>query len=207
LPSSIPYAALLTYSPRGTSKVSIDSKTVCYAIKRGDEAMVRRAVTRLAEKWEEADMAGFFGSDVTLVPAPRSSLLLADALWPADVICKEMVRQGLARCVEPLLRRVTAVPKASTARPGERPDVEKHLATLEAESRLTGGRITVVDDVVTQGRMLYAASERVQEAAPTATVAAFALVRTMGYVPDVEKILDPCVGTLTYSWGDVRREP
>jgi predicted amidophosphoribosyltransferase len=154
-------------------------------------------------------MADFFGDDVVLVPVPRSSPLVAGALWPADVICREMVRQGLARSVEPALRRVNAVPKSAFSRVGERPNVDKHLETMQAQARLLAGdRITVVDDVVTKGRTLYAGCVLVQEAAPTANVLAFGLIRTMGLIPEVEQIVDPCTGTLTYnSWGDVDREP
>lgn len=151
-------------------------------------------------------MEEFFGNDVVLVPAPRSAPLVADALWPADVICREIVRRRLARVVAPALRRIEAVPKASYSR--VRPDLDRHLGTMRVRaSLLRGERITVVDDVVTQGRMLYASCLLVQEAAPTATVQAFGLVRTMGFVDDIEQIVDPCIGTLTYAWGDVQREP
>lgn len=169
---------------------------------------MQRVVERLVQTWRGAGMDRFFGDDVILVPAPRSSPLVPGALWPAAVIAQEMRRQGLARSVEPLLRRVTAVPKSSTARPGERLSVQRHLETLAAEPTLTGASITVMDDVITRGRMLYAAASRVQEAAPDAIVRTFAMVRTMSYMSDVERIVDPAVGELTSDgWGDVDRIP
>jgi predicted amidophosphoribosyltransferase len=120
-----------------------------------------------------------------------------------------MLQQGLAGAIEPILQRVRAVPKAHFSRQGERPDVAKHRGSMEVDARiLAGTRITLVDDVITQGRTLYAGSTLVQEALPTKTVRAFGVIRTMGLIPDVERILDPCVGTLTpNTWGGVDRWP
>jgi len=38
-------------------------------------------------------------------------------------------------------------------------------------------------------------------------IGAFALVRTMGLVPDIAKLLDPCSGAITWTGADARREP
>src|SRR5438034_10774147 len=76
LPSSVPFASLLVYSPRGTSKVSKDSRTVCYDIKQGRPETVTRAVARLAEVWQAEGMQDYFGPEVILVPAPRSAPLV-----------------------------------------------------------------------------------------------------------------------------------
>ena len=205
---SIPFAAVLKYSPNGKSEVSKKSQQACFAIKNCREATVRSAVERLAASWQGAGMADFFGDDVVLVPMPRSSLLVDGALWPAMVLCREIVRQGLARSVEPALRRVTAVPKAHYGKAADRPDVAKHLETMEATPWLMdGARITVVDDVVTKGAQLYAGYVMIQEAMPDAEVRTFAMVRAMGF-EEVEKIVDPVTGTITrYASGKVWREP
>jgi len=208
LPSSVPYAALLTYSPRGNTDVSQRSRIVCSGVKGGKAAFLTTAVTRLGEKWQAAGMADFFGPDVVLVPAPRSSPLVAGALWPAELLCQEIVRQGLAGRMEPALRRIKAVPKSAFAKWGERPTVALHLETMEATAWLPEDRhITVVDDVITKGRTLYAGCVLLQEAISGADVRAFGLVRTMGLVPDVAEILDPVVGILKSAWGDVVRIP
>jgi adenine/guanine phosphoribosyltransferase-like PRPP-binding protein len=68
-------------------------------------------------------------------------------------------------------------------------------------------RVTVVDDVITKGRTLYAGCVLIKEALPEADVRAFAVIRTMGLVPDIVKILDPVEGTLKAAWDDVVRVP
>ena len=189
LPSSVPFASLLVYSPRGTSKVSKDSRTVCYDIKQGRPDTVTRAVTRLAEVWEAKGMKDFFGPNVILVPAPKSAPLVQSALWPAHVICREIVKQGLAKAIQPALKRVTRVTKSAGAK--ERPDIHKHMETMKATPWLSDGgapRVTIVDDVITKGATLYAGCVLIREAMPEADVRLFALVRTMSQ-GDVAEIL------------------
>lgn len=180
------------------------------AIKNGRAATVRSAVIRLGESILVGAFEDFFGDydDVVVVPMPRSAPLVANALWPAEVICKEIVQQGLAKAVEPILRRVSAVPKSAFAAPGQRPDVQKHLDSMEASVSLVhGSRVILVDDVVTKGVTLYAGCALVQEKMPGADVRAFGLIRTLGLQPDIERIVDPVVGILRYGWGDVQRAP
>lgn len=207
LPSSIPFASLLVYSPRGESEVSKDSRTVCYSLKQGKPAYITQAVTRLAQVWQAEDMDDHFGKNVILVPAPRSSPLVSGALWPAEVICREIVAQGLAKAVQPALKRITRVTKSAGAR--ERPDIHKHIETIEATPWLSDGeapRITIVDDVITRGATLYASRVLIGEAMPRADVQVFAVVRTMSGV-EVPKILQPCVGEIRRAWDNVMRVP
>jgi adenine/guanine phosphoribosyltransferase-like PRPP-binding protein len=67
--------------------------------------------------------------------------------------------------------------------------------------------IVLIDDVVTKGRTLLAAASRVHEAFPGAQIRAFALVRTMGLIPGVAQLLDPCKGEIRWKAGDAYRTP
>ena len=67
--------------------------------------------------------------------------------------------------------------------------------------------IILVDDVVTKGRTLLAAASRLHEAFPRTRIRAFALVRTMGLIPEVPRLLDPCKGEIRWEAGDARRRP
>ena len=67
--------------------------------------------------------------------------------------------------------------------------------------------LCLVDDVITKGATMLAAATRLQESYPSARIIAFALVRTTGFVEDIERITDPVVGSITLRGGDVHREP
>lgn len=83
-----------------------------------------------------------------------------------------------------------------------------HCETMAVDRVLVHpSRITVVDDVVTKGATLIAATSRVAEAFPETEVRAFALVRTMGRIEDVERIVDPCQGILAWDGHEVERSP
>lgn len=68
--------------------------------------------------------------------------------------------------------------------------------------------LTIVDDVVTRGDTLLAAASRVKEGYPDAEFRVFAVVRTMGFVTDIDRIVDPAVGALVLvPGGRVQRRP
>jgi hypothetical protein len=205
--SEIRYAALLAYSPRGSSDTSQYSREVCYAIKRGDSATIARAVSFVAKAIEGYQMGAFFGTDVVVVPVPRRAPLVGpDALWPSRNICEALVESGHARETRTYIERRVAVPKSAWSEAGGRPSVERHYDSIEVERTLEHhDRITVVDDVVTKGATLLASVARISESFPGATVLGFALVRTRGFVPDVERIVDPVVGSIRLHHGEAAR--
>jgi hypothetical protein len=178
------------------------------AVKVCKAGVMERAMFRFEQIGGTAFFASVLGADVTLAPAPRSSPQLpgAGALWPGKLIAEALVRAGAAAATMCCLRRTVAVPKAAFATPGARPSVEKHMSTMAVERGLESPpRITVVDDFVTKGRMLLAATSLIADAFPEAEVAAFALVRTRGLVDEIERIVDPVVGVITFEDGDARR--
>jgi len=209
--SEVAFGAFLQYSPRGLSEVSVRSRKWCYAVKNDEPGQIRRAVERMvsSRRVQDAGLLDLFGGDVALVPAPRSAPLRPGALWPARRICEELVQLDLGAEVVACVKRARAVQKSAFAQSGERPTPEVHLRSMELDAGLlTRRRLVVVDDVVTKGATLLAVASLLKSRHPDAEVAAFAMVRTMGLVPDVDSIPSPCVGAIRLTaGGEAWREP
>jgi hypothetical protein len=205
--SEIPYGTLLNYSPRGASALSGRSRDICGGIKGGKLNVISCAIPHLQGPSCEA-LRPYFGEDATLVPVPRSAPLTEGALWPAMVIAEVFVSNGLGAEVLPCVRRVTAVRKSSSSPAKERPQVSEHYESLGVDEQLMGpAQITLVDDVLTMGRTMFACAMRLIEAYPEAVVRGFALVRTQGLIPDIEELVDPSTGVISYNGRWTSREP
>lgn len=211
MPSSVEFGAYFTYSPRGQSETSQNSRRVRDAVKRAGEDFLTKAAVKVMDSTAAGGaLEGFFHPAAVLVPAPRSAPIAAGYLWPGERIAHALLQVGLGADVRPLLTRTESVPKAAFARPGERPTVARHMETIAVEVELleNPSHIVVVDDVITKGAMLAACTGVLRDTYPEADVRGFALLRTMGLVPDVDKIFDPCVGTIVVNkWGNPERIP
>jgi hypothetical protein len=206
--SEIVFGSYLTYSPRGTSAVSIISRKVRDDVKSGRDRTLQLAIKGLLKNFEETGLGAVLGPDVILVPVPGSALQVEGGFWGPKWIAEGLVSAGLGREVLPCLVRRTPVPKSAFQAPGERPDAQRHFDTIEvSELPLVGERITLVDDFVTKGNTLLGAASRLATVLSSARPAAFALVRTMGLQPDVERIVDPCVGTIRRFGSSADRQP
>ena len=207
--SEIPYGTFANYTPRGNSELSAKSRTLCGHIKAGKVGLVESAIPYL-KRADAAALAAFLNSQASLVPVPRSAPLADGALWPAKVIAEVLVRKGLGREVLPCIRRAMAVRKSSSSPAKDRPSVAEHYESLVLDGQLVRpAQITLVDDVLTQGRTIAACALRLHEAYPDAEIRAFAMIRTQGFVENIEKIVDPAVGVIKYFEGSGKtyREP
>lgn len=214
LPSKIRYAAFLQYSPRGQSDISTESRRITRAVKadsfRNGVRIIPFAAKRIAEVIDDYEaMKNCFGPDVTLIPVPRSAPLVKGGLWPSLRLAEEIQRLGLAEKVDPCLERTASIRKSATSKPGERPRPVDHYLSLRVDHEpvlTSGGKVCLIDDVVTRGATLLASHARVQEAFPSADVISFALVRTISE-GDVNEILCPVAGTIELHQERTHREP
>lgn len=154
-------------------------------------------------------LAGFFEASDVLIPIPTNQ-----PGGPREALsgrlANALVAQGLAARAWSGLHRIRAVPKSATAPPGRRPSVLTHyqsLGVVTGESMPGPGGLLLIDDVVTKGRTLLAAAMRLHEAFPGVRIRAFALVRTLGFAHDLERLLEPCVGRIGWRDGDAHRNP
>lgn len=205
----LPYSALTTYSPRGQSEVSQKSRILRNQVKAGRDDALNRAAEIIRDREEIAALLSeFLNPSTVLVPVPRSSLQVPGGLWPSLKIAQALQNAGLVTHIEPCLKRIKALPKSSFQSPGERPPVDMHVESLAVELQsqdILPIEFTLVDDFITKGTTLYACALKLREAFSNSTIRAFALVRTMGLVPDVRNIVDPCVGTITYNGYETNR--
>jgi hypothetical protein len=219
LPSEISFTSFLQYSPRPQTQLSRQSKELALAIKNdsvcltkaGQQRAIPYSALRLREEIPKHPvLQNCFSGDLILLPAPRSAPLVQGGLWPAMELCREMETQGIASSVLPLLIRTRAVRKSATAGSGQRPGPEEHFDSFEVDPKrplLTEkNRFVIVDDVVTRGATLFACYARLEEAYPNVPITCFAFVRTMSNV-DVDAILAPVAGMISYSNGHLHRHP
>jgi hypothetical protein len=207
--ASVRYAAAYAYSPRGQSEISVDSRKVRDLVKSADPAALKSVSERVLEMIGSGLLPGFFGPEVTLVPIPgRAPIRDQGTLWVPDRICRALLQVGLGREVWPALKRIQAVQKSAFAAPGARPDLQTHIDSLQVTSGFPPTtNFLLVDDFVTKGRTILAAASVLSGAFPSAKIQAFAVVRTMGLVADVEKIRWPVVGEIRQHDGDAIRDP
>ena len=200
--SKVPYGTFADYSPRGTSEKSRKSQDLCGRIKQANPATIQNFIDQLIKPENRKLFKEFLGPEITLIPSPRSSPIVKGGLWPGHELAQSLVDAGLGKEVIASLRRVTAVPKSASAGKGNRPDVQTHFDSFEVRrSLIIPDKITIIDDVLTLGRTLFAGALRLHEAYPKAEIRAFAFIRTMGLVPDVEKIANPSVSEIYQTGG------
>ncbi len=206
---TIAYASCYVYSPAGTGAVCERSRLLRTLLKAGDASFMLKYACRVRQQAENSpQLAGFFGATDVLVPVPGSTPYTEGGSWTAEHLAIALLNVGLGGATWSGLRRVRPVRKSATAAPGDRPTVSVHYESFVLEPPpIVPNRIVLIDDVVTKGRTLLAAASRVHEAFPGSQIRAFALLRTMGLIPGVQQLLDPCTGEIRWKAGDAHRSP
>ncbi len=176
----------------------------------GGVRMIEYAVGRLQEEATD-ELRELLAPDVVLVPAPKSAPFpprAVNPLWVPKRICEALVAAGFGGSVLPCLRRATAVQKSAFAAPGGRPTIRTHVDSMAVKAPLVAPeRIVVVDDFITLGSTVLAATSILRDAFPEADVKAFALVRTRGLIDDIPRIVHPVCGRVTSAGRRGWREP
>ncbi|HMK86745.1 MAG TPA: hypothetical protein VK437_12370 [Steroidobacteraceae bacterium] len=207
----VEFASCYVYSPCGTCETSERSRILRALLKSGNTRMMAKYAARVREQASERGrLAGFFDATDILVPVPGCEPTTPGSTSVTDTLAAALLREGIGYAAWGGLRRVRAVRKSATAPPRERPAVGSHYDTLAVVCMgefSRSPRLVLIDDVITTGRTLLAAAMRLHGAFPLARLRAFALLRTMGLVADVERLLDPCVGEIRWRAGDARRCP
>ncbi len=203
------YAACYAYSPKGTSEVSQRSRSMCARVKNGSPKWLKTYVASAHQEFiQKRFFAGFFTEDTLLVPVPQNLSSAPASLWVARRLAFVLQEAGLGQEVWTGLRRVSSVERSSSAWMWQRPTVQQHYSSLTfIPSPRSPSDIVLIDDVITKGRTFVASAMRLRETFPHATIRAFALVRTMGMIHDVDRLFDPCEGAIRWNGQDAYRDP
>jgi hypothetical protein len=205
----LPYGACYAYSPKGKSHISQRSRLLCARVKNGHPRWLKSYVANVYQEIaQQRCFRDFFKENTLLVPVPQYLTPARISLWVARRLAFTLQEAGLGGEVWTGLRRVISVERSSSAWMWQRPTVGQHYRSFAVvPSNRHPLDIILVDDVITKGRTLVAAAMRLREAFPTAAIRAFTLVRTMGFVPDVERLFDPCQGAIRWNGQDAYRDP
>ena len=165
-------------------------------LKFSDPVRIKNIASWMASDHGRELFPTYFGSDVVLVPAPGHAPRARGGKPRSTTVelVRSMEAEGLGIRRE-WLRRRQKVPKSAWSR-GDRPTEERHHTTIALSVPPILGfdavdRITVVDDVITSGATLHACVRRMEEAFPSARIAAFAVVRTISGATQLPKAFDP----------------
>jgi predicted amidophosphoribosyltransferase len=211
----VTFASCYVYSPAGLGAASERSRHLRALLKTGDTHFLFKYAARVRQQVSEnSPLEGYLRPTNVLVPIPGSARTGTGTVPVAEHLATALIEEGLGQGMWRGLHRIRAVRKSATAAPGARPTVANHYdsfaieetANLDEMSTLLQ-RVVLIDDVVTKGRTLLATAMRVQEALPNAEIRAFALLRTMGLIEGIDRLLEPCVGEITWRAGDACRNP
>ena len=207
--SRLGFYSCYVYSPAGEDEVSRGSRLLCARVKAGNRRWLRRYVAAVRDhRIMQACVQGLSCAGSVLVPIPPSDSSTPTALWPSHLLALALCNAGLAASVWIGIRRGRSIARSSQAWRWERPSVFEHYRSLALERPTSSPmQVLLIDDVVTKGRTLMAAALRLRSAFPHAQVRAFALVRTLGFVPGIRELLDPCQGEICWNGTDTDRQP
>lgn len=213
--SEIDFASYLVYPTKATTPKAREAKRYALALKhdqphphRPKEPMIEAFVHKLASDLATTPIGDILGAHATLVPMPGHAPLLTGGLWAARRLAEALVAAGLGADVLAALERTEAIPSSSGSSMGNRPSLEVQYRSMRAHATLfKATQLTLVDDTVTRGRTALAAARRLEEVFPGVRICLFAAARTLGFVSEIESMIEPVRGRLVEQDGNVDRDP
>ena len=206
--ATVAFASCYVYSPRAGGYVAEAARELCARVKAGDALWLPRyAGFVYHSSLTDRRLAALFAPGAVLVPVPGSART-GTAPWAASRLALSLSEVGFALRLWTGLVRQYSVTKSATAPRAARPTVQQHYDSFVAVApTLLVPRIVLIDDVITKGRTMLAAAARLRSALPYADIRAYALIRTQGFLPNIERLVEPCHGVVRWAGGDAQREP
>lgn len=147
------------------------------------------ALDRILNKETIAFLKDKIGTNVTLVPLPKSAPLMPNSVWPSSLICEKLMSIGIGHGVFPILERLTAVkPGHLTGKAEDRVTVQGHFDSIGVKKQgyICQEKIVMVDDVVTQGRFAAACYRKLREVCPDSVICLFTPIASITFEPVTE---------------------
>lgn len=214
--STLKFASLLSYSPRGISIVEQRSRTVMRNLKNDtpikisstDEKLTSHLISEIiSDNITKLPFSDFFNTNTILVPVPNSSFMQPGTLWVPKRIADALVQNRLGSSVVELIQRVKPLRRSSTSSNVNRPKAIEHYNSIEVQERLLDTEeIILIDDVITRGATLLGIATKLANSYPNSRIRGFAVMRTISS-GIVRNIYDPCIGMIKLKNDDTFRDP
>lgn len=214
-PFNLSFGSMWAYCPKGTDEVMSYAKNIMLDVKNEKafegpprKTMSERVAEFISENIKSLPFKDFFGSDVSLIPVPKSSLMKVDTLWVPERISIALAKKSLGIKYSCLVRR-KSVAKSSTSKPAERPKAIDHYNSIDVNPLLhRPKKIVLIDDVVTRGATFIGCAGLLREKFPDVPILAFAVIRTISEINNFKSYQDPCIGNIILNRnGETRRDP
>jgi len=197
------YGSIINYSPKGDYAVAEKSRQVTYAIKAARPRIIANIIKAVRRK-QSADLRdSLFGDKTLLVPVPSSSKLMSGGFWKTHEIAKGLLESGIGSGCETLIKRTRSIQKShahSGAR--QRNTVDDHIVSLGIDASIIMGNydsITLIDDVITQGRTCVGCALKIQELNNSIPIRFFAVAATISDPSIVfDQLFNPFIGKVSY---------
>lgn len=151
---------------------------------------------RIKEKINDLPFKDYFGSDASLVPVPKSSLMKENSLWVPQKIANSLANLKLGSCY-PCLERIQKVPKSAFSKSTERPKAIDHYNSIKVKSLLPmPQKIILVDDVITRGATLLGCASKLRDVFPNVPIKGFVVLRTISNPDEYKLPEEPCIGKI-----------
>lgn len=200
--SQLEFGSLLAYTPRPKSDEQKKTKDFMYSLKNDKLTGSPPCPTTvniaryILSNFSSLPFGNYFGSHVTLIPVPSSSLKNPGDLWVSSNLARALEDQKLGNVIE-CIKRKFAVPKAATSKSNERPTPGQYYQSVEiqlVQSEIKS--IVLVDDVITRGATAIGVASKLREIYPNVPIKLFVALRTISNPDEFKSLTDSCVGTI-----------
>jgi len=196
--SNLRFGAFLSYVPKKE-----EHKALVQALKQ-DKVFSDSGITiceRIAKEVKEKlvinpEFSEFFGDNVFLVPAPKSSLTKPGTLCVPKRLAEEFSKIRIGTILD-CLERITEVTKSSLSNPKDRPKpIDHYNSIIVKRVNQNPMKILLIDNIITRGATILGCASKLRESFPNASIKAFVVLQAISNSKNFKSIEDPYTGDI-----------